>query len=102
LEVRVRREFIYLLERGLGGYHLLFDDDLIAEALAADETEILLESERYGQQLNDTVRRLLDAKSVGEARRTIRDLPRPVARLFAYIYFQAISKSLDRQHATIH
>lgn len=98
----MRREFIYLLDRGLSGYHLLFDDDLIVEALEADEGEILIESERYSQELNDTVRRLLDAKSVSEARHTIRDLPRPVARLFAYIYFQAINKSLDRNHATIH
>lgn len=98
----MRPEIIYLFERGLTGYHLLFDDDLIDEALYADSLDILADSEKYHDVLNEAVHRLMDARSLAEARNTIANLPRPVARLFAYIYFQAINRSFDKHNATVH
>jgi hypothetical protein len=93
---------LYLFERGLYGYHYLFDDDLVSETLSAAEDDILADSQRYGVELAEVVRRLVDAPNVTEARRMIQGLPRPLARLFAYIYFQAINRSADRQGATLH
>jgi len=101
-EERLRPDLIYLLERGLTGYHLLFDDELIAEALYGDEEQIKEDGEKYNDLLNDAVRKLISARSVGEARDLVENLPRPVARLFAYIYFQAIQRSLDKKSATLH
>ncbi len=95
-------DLLYLFERGLYGYHYLFDDDLVSETLSAAEDDILADSQRYGVELAEVVRRLVDAPNVTEARRMIQGLPRPLARLFAYIYFQAINRSADRQGATLH
>jgi len=95
-------ELLYLFERGLTGYHYLFDDELVSETLSAPEEDILADSQKYGLQLSDVVRKLVAAQSVAEARRLVQDLPRPLARLFAYIYFQAINRSADRAHATLH
>jgi len=98
----MRPDLLYVFERGLYGWHYLFDDDLVSETLSADEEEILADSRRFGLELSDVVRRLVSAPSVSEARRLIQEQPRPVARLFAYVYFQAINRSVDRKGATLH
>jgi len=90
-----------VIEVGMRGIHLLFEDGLIAEAFEQDGRALRRTVKRRLREIEEVVTHLLELPSVAAGRAFIAGLPRELQHVLVLLYFELLHDRL-RRRPTLH
>jgi len=96
------KDLEYLIELGLKGNHLLFEDELVREVLRSDEKDLVTMGEKNIEEVSTCFYKVLSAPNIFEARQAIFNMPYNIQKVLAFIYFKLIDLSPEESRLTIH
>jgi len=97
---RLNTEF--LIAEALKGNHLLFSNELIAEAFSRNLATLQAALESRRAEINRTVGELLSVGTLEEGRDFVSGLSRDVQHVLILLYFQLLEGVLLRRGPTVH
>lgn len=94
--------FEYILDLGMRGSHLLFDNQIIREAFQKNNEELAdLGSERVGE-LRSVLKEIFQIPDLEGKKEYIADLPEDLQHVLIFLYFQIVEKNLKLNQARPH
>jgi len=90
-----------VIEVGMRGIHLLFEDDLITEAFEQDGQALRRTVKRRLREIEEVVSHLLGLPSAIDGRAFIAGLPRELQHVLVLLYFELLHDRL-RRRPTLH
>jgi len=96
------REVEYLIQCGMIGMHHLFDNDLIREAFSTDIEELTRVSKSRVDEVSKSLARIMESKSLDNAKEVIFNCPRDIQKVLVMIYFKLIEQNHLMLDYTVH
>ena len=97
---RLNTEF--LMAEALKGNHLLFPNELIAEAFSRNATSLQAALEDRREEIGRTVSALLSLETAEEGRAFVSGLSRDIQHILILLYFQLVDGVLRKRKPTRH
>ncbi len=97
---RMNTEF--LITQALKGNHLLFPNELIAEAFSRNATSLQAALEHRREEIGQTVSALLSFETLDEGRDFVSGLSRDIQHILILLYFQLVDGVLKKRRPPLH
>lgn|GEM_PF-827713 len=92
----------YIINQGLKGYHILFDNDQIRRAFEKKDKEFARMSTNKIQEVRNALQEILTRPNMEEKKEFIAQLPEDTRHVLILLYFQILEKNLLSQKARPH
>jgi len=104
-EIRARAPRLiteFVITEALKGNHLLFPNELIAEAFSRSATVLQAALEDRREEIGQTVSALLALENLEQGRDFVSSLSRDIQHILILLYFQLVDGVLQRRKPTRH
>ena len=92
----------YVIQLGMQGNHVLFDNDRIRMAFTREEDELMFIGTEHVEEVREAIRNIMSIPQFESKKDYISSLPSDIQDVIIFLYFQMIEKTITTNQRNRH